>query len=209
MGASATTPTINERGDIDTPARNAIPYSRKNRSQSLGESPHPTDFMRDIREVQAITSAKFLRSVVLRSKSIGELGHEEYGSARELHQALYQKHRQFRQSVIAASKLFDQKQKARKFQDAVISNDRRPQFNTRASLVMRRGAPPPPIEDTLLAPKSEHVTRGNVSESPSPPSNEVSPDNDDDRKVTDASRRGGRPRRPRQKTTSDISGMLR
>ena len=211
MGASAMTPTIDENGgDIDTPARLAIPLARKSRSRSLGETPLATDFTRDVHQVQAISSPKFLRSVGLRSTSNGELGPvltDDFRSAPELHPALYQKHRQFRQSFIEASKLFEQKQKARKFQAAVISKDIMPEINTRASLVMKRGAPHPPNENTLLAPKSEHVPRGNGSEWPPPSSHEILPVSDDNSKVTDASRRGGRPRR--QRTTSDISGMLR
>lgn len=226
MGPRAPTPTIDENEDIaiperfttplmkSTPERLIAPLTKKNRSRSLGETPLPTDFMRDILEVQASSSTKRpLRSVGLRSKSIGELQvrpglSSEFRSARDL----YEKHRQFRQSVIAASKLFDQKRKARKLESALVSKERIPDRNRRASLVMKRGSPLL-NEDSLLVPQSEHVPRGNVTDSerspPPPPSDEVCSDNDDNVKVIDASRRGGRPRRPRQKTTSDISGMLR
>ena len=106
-------------------------------------------------------------------------------------QAAYKAHNEFRKSVLEASKTFEQKYMARKLEIAAkaTSNSFKRQDNARASLVMRRQSDKArQMEQPQLQSNSDHERK---------------------EKVEDASRRSGRPRRQRQKTNSDISGMLR
>lgn len=210
---SSPSATGKAHADIGFPTDLPKPFVKRSRSRSLGETTSGSNLTHDQGETDQRASTKMLPRVILPSKSIGELRHvlaDESITAREIHQALYRKHRQFRQSVIAASKLFDQKQRARKFESALASSERRPDLEKRASLVMKRGASPLlPQKGFSLEPKSEHVSGRHIPDIPEPPSPDMSPDFDQTRKVADASKRSGRPRRPREKTSSDISGMLR
>lgn len=170
------------------------------------------------------------------SRAIGELKEvlqDQSISNIEIHKALYRKHREFRNSVMLASKLFDQKQKARKLAYANRGdNYRRPSLEKRASLVLKRGVAGPPDKATaglsiagtvnrhqdpskdenILLPRSartEATINGSSLDSGVTSFVEACPGPHNPVQVADASRRSGRARRPRQKTVSDISGMIR
>lgn len=187
------------------------------RSRSLGEAPAGEEWWRE--DVETETRARGHRSsvIVSPSRAICDLQYvikDESKTAREVHKALYRKHREFRQSVMHASKLFDLKQRARKFEVAQVPPEHRSDhMQKRASLVMRRGASQPKGGD-LISANSEHLPNSSSKE-PEPehaapqPSVETSLDSEHLKRVADAARRSGRPRPPRQKTKSDISGMLR
>jgi hypothetical protein len=215
----------NEEVDICFPADLPLkPVHRRLRSRSLGEPPLGEELDRYAEEERANENMRLsLPCVVRPSKAIGELQHvigDESKSGREIQKALYRKHREFRQSVMIATKLFDQKNKARKLQHAQEASESTElglqaksehHMPTRASLlVMKRGS------DLALAgaleANSEHQPKKTVQD-PVPNPVEVPMRRESDphqhTKVADAARRSGRPRRPRQKTASDISGMLR
>lgn len=193
------------------------PVHKRVRSRSLGETPVGEELWRDDSEgSQEPRAVRRSSAILFPSKAICDLQYvikDESKTALEVHKALYRKHREFRQSVLLASKLFDQKQKARKFQIAQIAPENRSDLLVkRASLVMRRGAAPLKGSKGMMA-TSEHLSKSMREPEPvpppAPPEVESSPDVAHTIRVADAARRSGRPRRPRQKTASDISGMLR
>lgn len=221
--------------NIGFPADLPKTVHKRVRSRSLGETPLGEERYRfDEEELTSAAIRMALPCVVRPSKAIGELRHvigDASKSGRVIHKALYRKHREFRQSVMVASKLFDQKQKTRKLQsalDASANRDTEPRkqtehttrnFDRRASLVMRRGKADDTVKVGSLETKSEHYTKTHGEErvgpiavkSPVPPPVEASPEIDQlqTKQVADATKRSGRPRRQRHKTASDISGMLR
>ncbi len=207
-------PFNKEVADLTFPRNVPTPLVKRTRSRSLGETPTPEYLTQERLEMQPWASTNALPCAALPNKSGGKLREglmDESRSTREIHQALYQKHRQFRQSVTIASKLFDQKQKARKFEAALVTYEVGHDLERRASLVMKRGASPIfPKKGAFMGAKSEHFSINHGQESAVPRPTDPSPDDSDHgRKVADASKRSGRPRRPREKTASDISGMLR
>ena len=224
LGAPRLTPAApdvvrDEKVNIGFPGDLSKPIHVRGRSRSLGENLVRDDYLwRDQTDEEPENQIRRSSATVLPSKAICDLQYvihsqDESKTTLEVHKALYRKHREFRQSVMQASKLFDQKRKASKFKLAQISPDNcadHPQ--KRASLVMRRGVAPLKAEKSITA-SSDHLSsslRETQQPAPNPTPVEALPDNIDQGKlVADAARRGGRPRRPRQRTTSDISGMLR
>jgi hypothetical protein len=130
----------------------------------------------------------------------------------------YQKHREFRNSVIVASKLFDQKHKARKFaraQDSAVKEGFASRLQTSANLVLKHGVNPGVSSGSCTfeaeGNKSDPHLKSLRAETEAQRSTHDIEDGSfvgsTKSQVDDASRRSGRPRR--QRTTSDISGMLR
>jgi hypothetical protein len=137
--------------------------------------------------------------------------------------ALYRKHREMRQSVLLASKMFDEKRQERRFSELKLGG-------LKAGLVMRRDSVTRPLPTSIeVGARTEHRR---VS-MPSPPSYEphhllseggevmlsvpadvpssimTQSQNEQMHLVEEASRRSGRPRRQRMKTHSDMSQMMK
>jgi len=107
----------------------------------------------------------------------------------------FKQHNDFKMSVLKASRTFEAKVLARKLQIAASNQSHHAIGNSRASLIMRRGAQNARPE----------VVQLDISEQSKASEKEATAT-----EVADACRRGGRTRRDRRKrTTSDISGMLK
>jgi hypothetical protein len=163
--------------------------------------------------------------VALPHRAIGELQqmiNDESKTPLFVNKALYRKHREFRSSVLDASKIFDQKRQTRKLQQDMPSS--RQSMTRMANLTMRRGSiPENQLEPPQLPSKSDHAPPPQLlpfnsdralqqlpfSSDHERPQVPFSSEHERTNRVEDAAKRSGRPRRPRQKTTSDISGMLR
>ena len=211
--------------DIGFPSDISRPVWRKTRSRSLDGNdgvstppPIPTP-QSPTRRASAIKA------------SLNDIQHliNDASTPLVVNRALYRKHREMRQSVLLASKLFDKKRHERKLQQF--------KCNARATgLVMRRESNPtrlklPSPDDVhkwasrrltadpmaILA-ASDHLSKsyndgmsleGSLHDSfnPSPLTNPS--ENDEIHKLEEASKRGGRPRRQRKKTVSDMTGMLK
>ena len=212
--------------DISFPSDISRPVWRKTRSRSLDgndgvATPPPIPAPQSpTRRASAITA------------SLSDIQHliSDKSTPLVVNRALYRKNRAMRQSVLLASKLFDKKRQERKLQQL--------KCNARATgLVMRRESVPtglklPSPDDVykwasrrltadpmaILA-SSDHLSKSyndgmslvedsfHDSFNPSPLTNPS--ENDEIHKLEEASRRGGRPRRQRKKTVSDMTGMLK
>mmetsp|Transcript_8052 Transcript_8052/g.19476 ORF Transcript_8052/g.19476 Transcript_8052/m.19476 type:complete len:853 (-) Transcript_8052:83-2641(-) len=184
-----------------------IPNHRRVRSGSLGSQPMPRmllpeEDLAEFEEEDAISSEMSLlscRSLDAPSSpqraSWGEFPSERANET-------FKQHNDFRMSVLKASRTFEAKVLARKLQMAAANEEgSQPMGNSRASLIMRRGAqnPRPEVVQMDSNRKRTDSTASGASEKQATAT-----------EVADACRRGGRPRRERRKrTTSDISGMLK
>lgn len=181
------------------------PGHRRNRSHSLSEP--PTIKWYDIEEEEEVTDVTSSQTggrktcVVLHSPAIGELKQfikDESKTPLVINKAHYRKHREFRRSVLEASKLFDKKRHTNNLNRESLDGSAfdRPK---RASLVMRRGSARGLKKDSLAKLQSQSAGLCLVPAS----------DYERNIAVEEAAKRSGRIRRPRTKTTSDLSGMLR
>jgi hypothetical protein len=187
--------------DISFPAV-PEPAHKKARSRSLGANPTLVwyDFDEEEEDVTASpTEGRKSLCVVLPSRAIGELQlviQDESKSPLAVNKALYRKHREFRWSVLEASKLFDQKRQASKLQhESLHGSGVVRKIERRPSLVMRRGSERGSVPKLPGASNTQHLPSKSEHER--------------NERFEEAAKRSGRPRRPRQRTTSDLSGMLR
>jgi Ca2+-binding EF-hand superfamily protein len=108
----------------------------------------------------------------------------------------FRQHNDFRLSVLKASRTFEAKVLARKLQIAASNQSHQAMGNSRASLIMRRGARPEMMQMDISEKRSGSAASAEKEVTAT--------------EVRDACRRGGRARGHRRKrTTSDISGMLK
>lgn len=196
--------------DIKIPTDLPVTHQRA-RSRSLGGDPELSDAIKEelgtVEEDLAEGNSVVVRPSIA-INALREVIADESKTPLAVSKALYRKHREFRQSVLVASKLFDQKEKARKLRFAQPDP-----VQKRASLVMRRGTATPEKlgnADIAMLSRSEHHLKISEGEPETPPKQPaVDESEDQSKRFADASKRSGRVRRPRQKTASDISGMLR
>jgi hypothetical protein len=144
-----------------------------------------------------------------------------------VNRALYRKHREMRQSVLLASKMFDEKRQERRFSELKLGG-------LKAGLVMRRESVTRPLPTSIeLGARTEH-RRVSMPSAPSyvphpllseilseggeailsdpadvPMAIMTQSEQEQMHLVEEASRRGGRPRRQRKKTHSDMSQMMK
>jgi hypothetical protein len=187
------------------------PTHKRTRSRSLGEPPALVWYDFDEEEEEDVTASptegRKSHCVVLPSRAIGELQQviqDESNTPLVVNKALYRKHREFRRSVLEVSKLYDQKRQATKRQATKLQHEPLDGSGVvaetkRASLVMRRGSAGGSMRDSL----SKLSGASNTQHLPSKSEHERN------QRFEEAAKRSGRPRRPRQRTTSDLSGMLR
>jgi hypothetical protein len=208
--------------DIAFPTSPVKHVPRRTRSKSLEELSAAVWYEDEQNMEERRPMEKRSSWVALPSRAIVELQqmiNDESKTPLVVNKALYRKHREFRSSVLDASKIFDEKRQTRKLQQAMPS---RQSMNIRASLTMRRGSIPKSQLESPQLPFNSDDARPQLPfnsddarsqlpfnsdhERPQPPFNS---DHERTNKVEEAAKRSGRPRRPRQKTTSDLSGMLR
>lgn len=184
------------------------PSLSRTRSRSLGETPSAIVWYEE--EDENDEALRRAAGVLLPSMVIGKLHdviQDESKTPLAINKAIYSKHRELRQSVLETSRLFDQKRQARmlQFYDNPV---RRSSLERRASLVMRRGTVAPSQAESATAQLSPGEAAAPQLRMEETAAVQVLPLQSDQR-VDEAAKRSGRPRRPRQKTTSDLSGMLR
>ena len=225
--------------DIGFPTDIAKPTWRKSRSRSLDGEPgtsqpsQTADGPTTPPPIPApLTPTRRSSSIRTSLQELQQFINDDSKTPLVVNRALYRKHREMRQSVMIASKVFDKKRQERKLEML--------KGNTGATgLVMRResisaGMKLPSHDDvhrwasrrltadpSAILSTSDHVQSLNnsyaggmslgstTSDSEHPPPEPNSPEHAEMHKLEEASKRSGRPRRQRKKTVSDMTGMLK
>jgi calcium-dependent protein kinase len=170
------------------PDNSVFEYMRQ-RSRSVDDKDHIGEGEKEEEETtfKADTSrALGLPEHIHMDKKIESIINDNKATPLVVNRTLYRAHRQMRLAVMEASKRFEDEQ-TRRAREALETTSKTPRYG--AGLVMRHGRPHDisPEMVRLLVQKKEMEQRTLVEK---------------------ASRRGGRGRRTRKKTTSDMTGML-
>eukprot|EP00550_Attheya_septentrionalis_P000016 CAMPEP_0198286134 /NCGR_PEP_ID=MMETSP1449-20131203/5274_1 /TAXON_ID=420275 /ORGANISM="Attheya septentrionalis, Strain CCMP2084" /LENGTH=1078 /DNA_ID=CAMNT_0043983777 /DNA_START=234 /DNA_END=3470 /DNA_ORIENTATION=- len=178
------TPTIPLPGEL--PGQAVFEYMRQ-RSRSVDDKDHIGEKEDEETTFKADSSrAVGLPEHIHVDKKIESIINDENATPLVVNRTLYRAHRQMRLAVMEASKRFEDEQ-TRRTREELEATSKTPRYG--AGLVMRHGRPHDisPEMVRLLLQKKEMEQRTLVEK---------------------ASRRGGRGRRTRKKTTSDMTGML-
>lgn len=201
-------PTIGETtaANISFPPDIPLPQLQRNRSRSLGEAPRPywEEEEGGLRDKLRQRSSGYAPP----SQAIDELElvvKDQSKTALFVHRSLFRKNREMRNAVLEASRQFEKKRHAFKCQET--SPGRRISASPGANLVMKRGSVP----SNMAIPKSMLDSWQQIDGLVDSQQQELTSKSEHDRvqAVVDASRRSGRPRRKREKTVSDIAGMIK
>ena len=185
MPALALPPNEKHRVPTDIPFPLELPpcpLKRASRSKSLEGQSNPWGEDEESAKTRQPKRSSLYSPTTRAIDDLEDVVRDQTKSALFVNRAIYHKNLEMRLAILEASKEFDQKRHAIMLQQSLQGG--RSSALPGASLVMRRGT----TYNVPLAPKSE---------------------SDEMEAVEDASRRGGRPRRKREKTHSDMTGMLR
>eukprot|EP00980_Cylindrotheca_fusiformis_P006450 scaffold1376_cov125-Cylindrotheca_fusiformis.AAC.16 len=176
------------------------PTYKRTRSGSLGHTPAPLPWSEELDTAGSESDPKRSTHEDRRNKVV------DPEKVSESTKEAFRKHHEFRKSVLQASKDFEKKALARKMEIAE-NKDSQTKDESIAGLVMRRKSSLKKIiseadQTEVKQPKSDEPENIQTDNSKPQPDNQSTSKN----RMADASRRSGRPRR---KTTSDISGMLK
>jgi hypothetical protein len=171
-------------------------YERR-RSRSVDDQDGGVDETDDILERTETTFAQDARRAMIlpehehNQKDINELVKDESKSALVVNRKLYRAHRQMRLAVLEASKRFEENQ-TRRARDTLIAQSEEEEGTggmIQAGLVMRHGIANQVTSEAIRKLLQDNAAQQQVL-------------------VEKANKRGGRGRRTRKKTISDMSGML-
>jgi hypothetical protein len=198
-------PTIGDTSavNISFPPRIPLPQRQRNRSRSLGEAPRPYWEDDDDEEGGLLRDKLRQRSgYAPPSQAIDELElvvKDQSKTAFFVHRSLFRKNREMRNAVLEASRQFEKKR--HEFKGQETPPGRRINASPGANLVMRRGA----------ISESTHDSWQQMPALVDSQQQELNSKSEKERvqAVEDASRRSGRPRRKRERTVSDIAGMIK
>ena len=203
-------PTIGETTavNISFPSDIPVPQRQRNRSSSLGEAPRPYWEDEDEEEGGLRDKLRQKSGYAPPSQAIDELEQvvkDQSKTAFFVHRSLFRKSHEMRNAVLEASRQFEKKRHAFKCQKT--PQGRRISASPGANLVMRRGSVPL----NMAIPKYMHDSWQQIPGLVDRQQQELTSKSEHARvqAVEDASRRGGRPRRKREKTVSDIAGMIK
>lgn len=205
-------PTIGETTavNISFPPDIPLPQRQRNRSRSLGEAPRPYWEDEDEDEEGGLRDKLRQRSSGFAppSQAIDELElivKDQTKTAFFVHRSLFRKNHEMRNAVLEASRQFEKKRHTFKCQQTPPG--RRISASPGANLVMRRGLAP----SKEAIPKLMHDSWQQIPGLVDRQQQDLTSKSEHERvhAVEDASKRSGRPRRMREKTVSDIAGMIK
>lgn len=166
------------------------PYIRR-RSRSMDEAERDNDEIKDLTLVADAVRDLMLPETIHENSELENLAKDTTKSALVVNRKLYRAHRQMRLAILEASKRFEEKQAehAKELILAARKEDEEAHGMIQAGLVMRHGHKKQVSSQAIRKLLDENRVQQQAL-------------------VEKANRRGGRGRRSRKKTISDMSGML-
>jgi len=166
-------------------ARETTDTRELSRCRSRSLEPHKTEFFDDAEGDNAKKPSVFLSART--KKTIKTVIGDESKTPLMVNKALYRAHREMRLAVMDLSKRFEEKQRSHEIEKKLGQEGKGNQHNPGIGLVMRRGTMDTATATTMMSEPRKLAEQ---------------------KAIDNASLRGGRPRRCRKKTVSDMTGML-